>query len=323
MKLRTKINIQGKFSPINHSQSILMLGSCFSVNIGNNLLRYKFSISLNPCGITYNPISIAKTLWRLRTHRPYSEADLTIIEGVPIPFSHHGSFRRETVAETLQAMNESWNVACQSLVKTKHLFLTFGTAYVWQRDEEIVNNCHKRPRSEFVHRLLTVEEIVSELVPVFQQLTDMQIILNVSPIRHLHSGLSGNCLSKSTLRLACHHLSCQFQNVSYFPSFEAVIDDLRDYRFYGEDLLHPSSLAVQYIWKLFEETFFSSETITRTNTIDHLYKRLNHRPLYPESNSSIQFVQATEAQLCKLMRMYPNASWREEQLLLERQKIQR
>ncbi|MEC7988160.1 MAG: GSCFA domain-containing protein [Myxococcota bacterium] len=319
MKLRTEIEFPTYPLTIGHRTPIMLAGSCFSVNIGARLRRAKFDLIRSPCGISYNPLSMHQMLQRLADGRPFERSDLTIIDGSPYPFFHHGSFRKDTVEQTQKEIDHAWTEAMQRFSDLGMLVLTWGTAFVWEREGVIVNNCHKRPHSEFNHRILSVEEIIKPYEELLSHLSTCHILLNVSPIRHLHAGLVQNNLSKSILHLAAHTLCQRFSHVHYFPSYEMLIDDLRDYRFYASDLLHPSELAVDYIWSGFQTAFFSPKTRTVIGEFDKLQKRLRHRAIDPHSISYQRFIQQNQNLLSRAKQQYPHADWTEEDTLLAMQ----
>ena len=315
MKLRTEIRLPQYPFAIDQQTPLLLLGSCFSQNIRVRLERGKFDALVNPCGISYNPMSIHDTLLRLCEDRVFEDQDIKIIDDAPFPFYHHGSFRKRTFAETKVQIDKHWNHALLRFPSVQTSILTWGTAFVWERDGVIVNNCHKRPHAEFTHRLLSVSEIVNAYVPLIQQLSGHRVLINISPIRHLHAGLSKNNLSKSVLRLAAELLCQQFQNVHYFPSFEMVVDDLRDYRFYAADLVHPSELAIEYVWKNFQDALVTKEAQQAMKELEKLQTRLRHRALAPESESYRIFVEQTRERLQAAKLRFPNGDWSEENLL--------
>ena len=310
MKFRTEIKIS-QLPPINTNSHLLMIGSCFTENIYAKFQSYKIPIVYNPFGITYNPVSIADQISSLYTNK---RQKIDVIHNSPYPFAHHGSFRKNTLHETNEAINRSWQNAQKECSNINTCILTFGSAYAWKRNNRVVNNCHKRPATEFSRELLPVDTIVSSIQESLNLLPqDCSIIFTISPVRHIRDGLIENNISKSTLRIALHELEKQDPRIHYFPSFEIMMDDLRDYRFYKDDLLHPSSMAVNYIWELFKAHSIENTLEARSKKIRSLHKRLSHRPQNTNSDIFSQFVQKTEKELITLQESYPALDWKPEQ----------
>lgn len=288
-----------------------MIGSCFTEHMYAKLQTYKLPILYNPFGITYNPLSIADQITSIYTNR---KPKVDILEGKPYPFAHHGSFRKETLQETHCAIDQVWNRAQEMASSINTCILTLGSAYAWRRDQVVVNNCHKRPGSEFTRKLLSVDTITTHLKKALALLPqDCSVLFTVSPVRHIRDGLIENNISKSTLRLAIHELERHIPRVHYFPSFEIMMDDLRDYRFYEDDLLHPSSMAIDYIWKRFQHHVLRDELEDRFHAFNQLHKRLAHRPLHPKSPQFAQFIKKTEIIMTSLQKKYPDLDWSKEQ----------
>lgn len=275
MKLQTTIDIRPSGWQIGYEDKILMLGSCFSDEIGAQMAQRNLHVTCNPFGTLYNPLSIAKAInYKLQI----SNYKLPLVphDGLWHSMAHHGSFSRATKEETEQAVNQSIETMQKALDESTVVIVTFGTAWVYEMDGLIVANCHKMPDSWFTRRRLTVEEIVAAWQPVIARYPDKHWLFTVSPIRHIKDGLHENQLSKATLLMAVEQLSS-----SYFPSYEILMDELRDYRFYADDLVHPSSLAVQYIWERFADTFCTNQTKNQMNLELKRWKQTQHRPLHP------------------------------------------
>lgn len=241
MKFRTEIEPFSLGIDIDYTSRMLALGSCFAELIPARLARAKFRIEANPTGVLFNPRSIASTLGRLlRAEAVRREKLRRSADGLWFHYGFHGSFSRTEADEALEAMNEAVRRGAEALRGADTLLLTFGTAWVYDQGGETVANCHRQPASEFVRRRLTVDEAVKPLARLLErELADKRVIVSVSPVRHTGDGLAGNSLSKATLRLAAEALAERFpERVRYFPAFEMVTDDLRDYRFYADDLVH-------------------------------------------------------------------------------------
>jgi hypothetical protein len=285
MKLRTELPAFKALFDINYQTPTLGIGSCFVENIGEKMKQRRFPFHQNPFGIVYNPLSMAAQLDILTTEKRFVESDLVAINGLYHSWLHHGCFSEETVEGTLNGINSAIDKARLFLQNTNRLFLTFGSATVYQLKEtqKVVANCHKAPPPYFDRRRLSVEEIVAVFTPIFEQLStqhvDLQIILTVSPIRHLRDGLIENNLSKATLLLAAAALAQKFPNVTYFPAYELVMDDLRDYRFFERDMMHPTEQAVDYIWDYFSHAYFSEETKNVMREVEKINAMQAHRPI--------------------------------------------
>ena len=278
MKLQTIVDIKPSDWQIGYEDKILMLGSCFSDEIGAQMKQRHLSVTCNPFGTLYNPLSIAQAMQM--TQIP----ELVQHDGLWHSMAHHGSFSRPTREETEQAVNTSIDILQTALRTASTVIITFGTSWVYEMDSFIVGNCHKLPAECFTRRRLSVEEIVAAWQPIIDSYPDKHWIFTVSPIRHVKDGLHENQLSKATLLMAVEQLSSQEERsdrVSYFPSYEILLDELRDYRFFADDLVHPSSLAVQYIWERFTETFCTPQTRNQMAIEYKHWKQTQHRPLHP------------------------------------------
>lgn len=277
---------------IDHTSSIVSIGSCFSDEIGQRLAGGGFEICLNPFGTLYNPASIANALHRIIDDREITIHDLVQHDGLWHSWHHHGSFSRPTAEECLEACNTSIHQAHLALQKASILIVTFGTAWVFERaetgTEAVVANCHKLPPQNFVRRKMAVDEIVALWQPLLDKLTqafsqsNIQTVFTVSPIRHMADGAHGNQLSKSTLLLAIDQLihSPKHSSIHYFPAYEIVLDELRDYRFYGPDLTHPSPLAADIVYERFQQATMSPATIQQAHNNEKQHKREKHIPIH-------------------------------------------
>ncbi len=303
MEFRTKVDVTPFGFGVNHRSQILSVGSCFAENIGKKLEYFRFKSDVNPCGIVYNPLSVSHTLQLLLEGRLFRTEDLIRHEGKWVSLYHHGSFSAEDSGLCLKNINTRLGLSAALLPKTDVLLLTFGTSWVYRYRENgiIAANCHKLPAAKFERFRLTVEEIVQEyqeLIPRLQaHCPGVKIIFTVSPVRHWKDGAHGNQLSKAVLLLAVEELVREFGSVYYFPSYELVLDELRDYRFYAADMLHPSPQAVDYIWEKFGEAFFSADTFALMKRIDKVNRGLLHRPFSPESEAYRRFYAALEKEI--------------------------
>lgn len=319
MKLTTHVEISKHLPPIAHEANILLLGSCFAENIGQHLLRAKFACDVNPFGILYNPLSVTEALRRIITGTAYAAADLFQDKGYYHSYMHHGSFSTNSEDETLMRINTRLQEAHAALPKLNHLLITFGTSWVYTLREtgKIVSNCHKQPAFTFERRRLGVDEIVGCYKKLIEQLREQaphcKVLFTVSPIRHVKDGLHENQLSKATLLLAIDELCrCYPEQACYFPSYEIVLDELRDYRFYADDMLHPSSLAIDYIWQRFGEACFTKQTKSVIKACEEIAKALAHRPFNEESDAHKRFLEQIVLKIKQLKEKYPNLDFDNE-----------
>ena len=280
------------------------------------LAERQFSYVENPFGIVFDPLSMARQFSVLMSDRVFVKGDLFQHNLLWHSWLHHGRFSGENLTATLENMNQSLVEGRHFLEKSKRWLVTFGTAHVFvlKKTGSIVANCHKAPPQYFDRRRLSVEEIVEAWTPIFQkietdnslQLIDCQIILTVSPIRHARDGFIENNRSKATLLLAADKLARRFAHVTYFPAYELLMDDLRDYRFYAADMLHPNAQAVEYIWQFFSETFFSDRTKEVVGEVEKIRAMQAHRPLHGlDTEGSRQFREQLAEQISEVERRFP------------------
>ena len=285
IKLQTIVDTIPSERKIGYEDKILMLGSCFSDEIGEQMKQRNMSVTCNPFGTLYNPLSIANAI-----HSSFVHCTSYIVhhDGLWHSMMHHGSFSRPTREEAEEAVKASIETMQNALQEATVVIVTFGTAWIYEMNGEIVGNCHKLPADRFTRRRLTVEEIVAAWQPIIERYPDKHWIFTVSPIRHVKDGLHENQLSKATLLMAIEQLidnrqsivPRQSSNRHYFPSYEILLDELRDYRFYADDLVHPSSLAVNYIWERFVDTFCTPQTRNEMIIQHKRWKFDHHRPLH-------------------------------------------
>lgn len=310
----TSVELPKRRTEIGYAQSIMLLGSCFSEHIGQLLASSKFSCDINPFGVLYNPVSIAEALTQILNKRIYRTGDPELIEyNGWHSLMHHSTFSATTNKACIDKINTRIRSAAQNIQNIDILFLTFGSAYVYRlrHNEMIVGNCHKLPERNFIRERLSVEDIIQTYTTLIKRLLELRpklkLIFTVSPIRHKKDGLHGNQISKSTLLLAIEALTERFpQCCFYFPSYEIMIDELRDYRFYADDMMHPTPLAISYIWKRFGECYFSSQTKKVIKEWEEIRKGLEHRPFNPEAKQYEQFICQLVLRIKQLKEKYPN-----------------
>lgn len=273
IKLQTQIPVSVSPLRISHHQHILLVGSCFTEHMGQKLQDFGFEVMMNPFGILYNPLSIAECLNRCYNDRELTEDELVFHDGLWHSWLHHGCFSNADKESCLCACNRAIHEAHSFLQQPHKVIITLGTANVYSRKGMVVANCHKIPNTAFEKRRLELEEIIEALKPY-------PALYTVSPIRHWADGAHGNQLSKATLLLAIEQMGGE-----YFPAYEIMMDELRDYRFYDQDMLHPSSLAIELIWERFQQTYMDTETVALGQKYHQLHLMEAHRPLYPDSET--------------------------------------
>jgi hypothetical protein len=310
---------------ITHQDHILCIGSCFAEHIGNRLDEAKFGGMLNPFGILYNPVSIGEGIEMLLSGKVFAEKEIFLHQEGWHSFSHHGAFSHPDKAGALGLINEGLEKGRQCLARASRLILTLGTAnvFVYKETGRIVANCHKLPGNLFERRCLSVEEVADALVPVLKQIKagreDFRVILTVSPVRHIRDGLVENQRSKATLLLAVDQLCRELDFTHYFPSYELLLDDLRDYRFYEADMIHPNRQAIDYIWDYFAQAFFPQATRQLVEKIDQITTAARHRPFHPETESHRQFINNQLAKIEALEREYQFLDFEKEKTVFKEQ----
>lgn len=299
MDFRTTITpLKGHRGLVEHSRPTVMLGSCFTDNIGERLQNAMFDCNSNPCGTLYNPASIASALLDILYERPYNENDLIEYNGLWHSFNHHSRFSGDDKADVVRRINDAIKGAVKSLSNASVLIITFGTAWIYRLKEGngVVANCHKMPASTFNREMLSSTQIYGLWKKMLRELSarypELKVIFTVSPIRHLADGAHANQLSKAALLEAVDRLVGEFPNQAiYFPAYEIMMDDLRDYRFYAADMVHPSEVAVDYIYDIFRQSFMTSDTVATSEICESLTRRLKHRPIHgdaPDINAILQ-----------------------------------
>lgn len=297
---------------LSHQTKLMLFGSCFAENIGSELIRNKFDVNVNPFGIQYNPLSITEGIDRLLMTKRFTEEELDYNNHQYHSFMHHGDFSHSDVKLCLDKINTVYNQATFDILKTDVFLITFGTAYVYKLKEnnQVVTNCHKFPSTHFTRTLLTIDEVFKSwtgtIDKILSRKPDCKFIFTVSPIRHLRDGAHDNQISKSILHIAISYLMKRYpSSVYYFPAYEIMIDDLRDYRFYADDMLHPSKLAIEYIWMKIKEMYFNSSTINILSEWNELNKALNHKPINTDSPQYLRFLDQTLTKIVDFQNKFP------------------
>jgi len=282
------------------------MGSCFTENIGSRLKELKFPAEVNPFGVLYNPVSIKNSVEILMEGRKFTGSDLNYGNGLWYSFSHHSSFSHADRDTCVKNINVAIDRASRVLEKAAFLFITFGTARVYRLRETSVSvsNCHKLPHDRFSHLLLTVDEIVDSYVPFINKLKSfnrgLRIVFTVSPVRHWKDGANGNQVSKATLILAVSKLVGIFEDAAYFPAYELVMDDLRDYRFYEKDMIHINDQGVDYIWRRFVKSFIGRDQEPLMKEVAGIMQGVKHRPFNPLSEQYLGFLNNLLGQMSKI-----------------------
>ncbi|MFH0843647.1 MAG: GSCFA domain-containing protein [Bacteroidota bacterium] len=283
MELRTTFNIPPSAHMITYDDPVMFIGSCFAGSIGSKLEAGRMPVMINPSGTVYNPVSVINTLNSVIEAREYMEKDLYNHNGTWLSFDHYTDFSSGNKQEVLERINKKTTEAFKFLSKAQFLFITFGTARVFRHVESgrIVSNCHKIPAAEFKRELLTVDDIAdiwkSQLDMLRTFNPGLKVVFTISPVRHWKDGPYGNQVSKSTLFLAVERLLEHPSLPQYFPAYELVMDDLRDYRFYDGDMLHLSDAAIDYIWNAFMRCYFNNTTIDTWREAEKIIRAISHR----------------------------------------------
>ncbi len=310
--LQTAVKIDESPIKIEPSDNIMIIGSCFAENIGKLMTQGGVNTCINPFGIIYNPVSIAETLLLITTQKTFTEEEVFEQDGIFKSYFFHSRHASTAQKECLQQMNESSCCALDFLQKTNKLIITLGTAFAFKlkTTQQIVANCHKTPARNFERILLNPEEIVEHLsscITAVRKINpNISVIFTVSPIRHLRDGLHENQISKSILHYTVYQLQQTLGHVYYFPAYEIMIDELRDYRFYADDMIHPSALATQYIWEKFLKSWCSAECCAMIRAMTDIGKSLAHQWKHPTKSQIEQFVKLHQDKLNDLKQKYPH-----------------
>ena len=294
MKLYTSVDIAPSARQIGYGDKILLLGSCFADNIGAKFSEHYFQATVNPFGTLYNPASIAAAITNV------GNSQLVEHNGLWHSMMHHGAFSDKDKEQLIARCEQSRALLQHALMEASTVVVTFGTAWVYEMEGKVVANCHKLPASRFTRRCLTVDEIVEMWQPIVASMPDKHWIFTVSPIRHVKDGLHANQISKAILLQAVDQLG-----QSYFPSYEIMMDELRDYRFYAEDMVHPSAVAVEYIWQRFVENYINKDTQKEMRVLNQLWRDNHHRMLHPDTDEARTFFQRLAERKAQLQQRYP------------------
>lgn len=312
MQFRTTINISPSTLSLDHAKRVVMIGSCFSEHIAERMHCAGFHVVSNPFGIMFNPASIAHTIERLTIAQMYSTEDLRLSGERWVSLDFHGDFASRNAEEAVERMNREVEQGAKALHEADTVVLTLGTAWVYRLNDDVVANCHKLPAQMFSREMMSVDEITELLGKTIQKyLHDKRVVLTVSPVRHVADGLAGNSLSKAVLRVAAANVAERLEQVNYFPSFEIMNDDLRDYRFYEADMVHPSLVAIDYIWECWCEWAIAPSAVEAMREAERLWRAAHHRPIDPQSEAHREFCRKMNERIDHLSAQYPEANWAE------------
>lgn len=295
MEFRTTVSVEPFKEKISYNSKIMFIGSCFATSIGGRMNDLLFPTLINPFGVLYNPFSISQSINNLMATQLFTEEQLFNHGGLWGSFYHHSSFSSPSKEECLSKINHALNEGRQFIISADFLVITLGTTWTYQhrKARNVVANCHKFPAKDFDRIPMTEDEVMQMLAVAIIKLREknpkLKVILTVSPIRHWKDGAVNNMVSKATLIMAAQKMSLSLHDCYYFPAFEIMMDDLRDYRFYAEDMIHPSSVAVDYIFEKFVGAAIDSESVKLIPEIEKLIKAANHRPFNPNTPEHLQF----------------------------------
>ncbi len=316
MKLQTAIPLpKQQHNLIDYHSQLLLLGSCFSENIGDKFAHHKFESLSNPLGILFHPLAIETLISRAINLDYYKADEVQFYNEQWFCLDAHSKLNRTHKADLLAELNAQIDATEKALRSSSHVVITLGTSWVYRHiaSDAVVANCHKLPQKQFLKELLPVSQIsesLSAIVSLAKSVNPkVSFIFTVSPVRHIKDGFVENTQGKSHLIAAIHEVVDPRAQQYYFPSFEIMMDELRDYRFYGRDLLHPNALAVDYIWEKFKSVWLTDEAIKTAETVASVQKGLQHRPFNAESEAHQKFIQNLETKIQKLQEKFPKLSF--------------
>jgi len=324
MKFHYEFDIKKIDKPINHKNKICLIGSCFTENIGMKLAKHKFSILENPNGILFNPVSVSEAIINIIEQKQYTANDLFELNETWHSWQHHSRYSGITAPEALQKINTSTSQAHDYLKKADYLLITLGSAWIYTLTEKALNatvgtvaaNNHKAPADWFLRRLMRIDQVIAVLGTMLDTLGSfnphIKVIFTISPVRHLREGVIENNRSKAVLIQAVHELIDRLEKLYYFPAYELVIDDLRDYRFYAEDLVHPNYHATEYVWNKFTDACMNDETKDLMKQIAEIELAFKHKPFNPNTEQHKKFLANYAAKTQRLQEQFSFLSFDQE-----------
>jgi lysophospholipase L1-like esterase len=312
MNLQTQIPLEKEaHQQIDYTSKLFLLGSCFSENIGNKLSYYKFQSTQNPLGILFHPKAIESLILNAINSKEYTEENLFELNERWHCFDAHSQLSTDSKEELIQNLNTSVKIAKEQLTNSTHIIITLGTAWVYRyiSSDIIVANCHKVPQKQFLKELLSVDEVTESLESITALIRSINlkasIIFTVSPVRHIKDGFIQNQQSKSHLIAGIHNVIEPRKNIHYFPSYEIMMDELRDYRFYKEDMIHPNQTAIHYIWEKFVYSWFNESSLSTMKRVEEIQKGLTHKPFNPNSEAHQKFLSQLKQKKETLIKLFP------------------
>jgi len=312
MNFTTKVPLAKSNNPINYDSKIVSLGSCFAENMGEKFSYFKFQNVVNPFGIIFNPVSIENLISRVVNKQLFTENDIFLFNDLWHCFEVHSELSHPDKESFLTNLNLIIQQSNNLIIQSTHIIITYGTSWVYKDKQsgKIVANCHKVPQNQFEKEILSVETIqksIQNTLNLIQKVNpSCHFIFTISPVRHLKDGFIENQRSKAHLISALHNfVSLSLSKCNYFPSYELMMDELRDYRFYAEDMLHPSQIAIDYIWVRFFENYISEENYATMEEVSSIQKGLTHRPFNPDSDSHQRFLTSLNEKILKLKEKFP------------------
>ncbi|MEC4004726.1 GSCFA domain-containing protein [Flavobacterium sp. SUN052] len=311
MNFTTKVPIEKMHNPIKYDSKIVSLGSCFAENIGAKFEYFKFKNIINPFGIIFNPVSIESLISRAIENKLFTEKDIFFHNEQWHCFEVHSDLSNSNKEEFLQNLNEILSNFKIQITDTTHLIITYGTSWVYRNiaSNEIVANCHKVPQNQFEKEILSIETIqksIQNSIDLIHKINpNCNFIFTISPVRHIKDGFVENQRSKAHLITALQSSIFHFPSSNYFPSYEIMMDELRDYRFYAEDMLHPNQTAIDYIWIQFLENYINESEFETMNEVCSIQKSLLHRAFNPNSENHQKFLANLDAKISKLQQKAP------------------
>ncbi|AVR45361.1 GSCFA domain-containing protein [Christiangramia fulva] len=319
MEFRTKVPVQNGFPKISHSSGIFLMGSCFVENIGSKLEWFRYKNLQNPTGIIFHPAPIARFLNRISQEKEFKRENILEFNGRWISLEAHSRMNRKTEKECLSDLNASLEHSRNFIGRASHVIISLGTAWGYRHEnyEGIVANCHKIPQKEFIKELFSIGEIEQALkviaTSLFQINKSASILFTVSPVRHLKDGMIENQRGKANLLSGLHNFLEKEDDprLHYFPSYEVLMDELRDYRFYTSDMLHPNETAIDYIWKIFSEAWIDIESLELNPKIDAVQKALSHRFREENSDSYKKILTKIQAKIAEIQEKHPEITFSE------------
>lgn len=316
MKLQTIIQLREEpHNQIDYDSKVLLLGSCFSENIGDKFEYFKFQSTVNPFGILFHPLAIENLITRSINKNYYTEDELIYANEQWCCLDAHSKLNKTSPTELLDVLNLQIDSTLKALESSTHIIITLGTSWVYRRisTDKIVANCHKLPQKQFLKELLSIDQITAsleEIIALVKRINPkVNFIFTVSPIRHTKDGIIENMRSKAHLISALHHFIEPRQQISYFPSYEIMLDELRDYRFYGKDMIHPSEVAIDYIWDKFKTIWLVKEAIDISEKVAAIQAKKSHLPFNPSSEAHQKFLAKLQLEIKDFCKKHSNISF--------------